>query len=133
MLVLPLMFTLFEWLRGYVLTGFPWLQPGYAQIDTWLSGYAHRKTPSTAIADNLYARTLLIDDGGSKIVVVSTDLLWVPLRPKPSRQKGNESGNPYVDVNRVLAIWRDSVPEDVRKLVDMIRNLRAVKRGGGFC
>lgn len=38
-LVYPLMLVIFEWLRGYVLTGFPWVQMGYAHIDTWLSGY----------------------------------------------------------------------------------------------
>jgi hypothetical protein len=43
------------------------------------------------------------------------DLLWVPLRPKPSRAKGNEMGNPYVNVDQVLAIWRASVPQETRK------------------
>lgn len=38
------------------------------------------------------------------------DMLWVPLRPKAAGEKGNERGNPYVDINEVLAIWRDSVP-----------------------
>ena len=43
------------------------------------------------------------------------DLLWVPLRPKASGRQGNERGNPYVDVNKVLAIWRASVDEETRK------------------
>jgi hypothetical protein len=42
------------------------------------------------------------------------DLLWVPLRPKQGGKKGNERGNPYVDVDKVLAIWRDSVAKDTR-------------------
>jgi hypothetical protein len=42
------------------------------------------------------------------------DMLWVPLRPKQGRQKGNERGNPYVDVDKVLAVWRDSVPAEER-------------------
>jgi len=42
------------------------------------------------------------------------DMLWLPLRPKPSGEQGHERGNPHVDVNEVLAIWRASVPEDVR-------------------
>jgi apolipoprotein N-acyltransferase len=39
-IIFPLVFTLSEWLRGYVLTGFSWVQVGYSQIDTWLVGYA---------------------------------------------------------------------------------------------
>jgi hypothetical protein len=42
------------------------------------------------------------------------DMLWVPLRPKQGRQPGNERGNPYVDVDNVLAVWRDSVPAEER-------------------
>lgn len=36
----PASFVLFEWLQGFVLTGFAWMQPGYTQIDLPLSGYA---------------------------------------------------------------------------------------------
>jgi len=39
-LVFPVFWLLGEWLRGYFLTGFSWLQLGYAQIDTPLAGYA---------------------------------------------------------------------------------------------
>ncbi len=43
------------------------------------------------------------------------DMLWAPLSPKASGKKGNESGNPHVDVSEVLAIWRDSVSDEVRR------------------
>ena len=43
------------------------------------------------------------------------DMLWIPMRPKQGGAKGNEPGNPYVDVDKVLAIWRASVPEEERK------------------
>jgi hypothetical protein len=43
------------------------------------------------------------------------DMLWVPVRPKKSGRPGNARGNPHVDVDEVLAIWRDSVPYEIRR------------------
>ena len=39
-LVLPVLWVLFEWLRGWVMSGFPWLSLGYAMIDSPLKGWA---------------------------------------------------------------------------------------------
>ncbi len=40
LLTLPVLWTLFEWWRGWFLTGFPWLNLGYSQPDAALAGYA---------------------------------------------------------------------------------------------
>jgi apolipoprotein N-acyltransferase len=38
--ILPALWVLIEWLRGWLLTGFGWLAAGYTQTDSWLMGYA---------------------------------------------------------------------------------------------
>jgi apolipoprotein N-acyltransferase len=38
--IAPAAWVLFEWLRGWFLSGFPWMTLGYAQIDSPLAGFA---------------------------------------------------------------------------------------------
>ncbi|VAW54548.1 Apolipoprotein N-acyltransferase / Copper homeostasis protein CutE [hydrothermal vent metagenome] len=40
MIFYPASWVIFEWLQGYVMTGFAWMQLGYTQIDLPLSGFA---------------------------------------------------------------------------------------------
>ena len=42
------------------------------------------------------------------------DMLWTPLQPVQGGEEGNARGNPHIDVKEVLALWRESVPEELR-------------------
>jgi hypothetical protein len=41
------------------------------------------------------------------------DLLWIPRSPVQGGEENNKRGNPHVDVNEVIALWRASVPQDL--------------------
>lgn len=43
------------------------------------------------------------------------DMLWVPRQLAPSGSEGNRNGNPYVNTEAVLAMWRESASEDTRQ------------------
>ncbi len=40
LVIIPACWVLFEWVRGIIFTGFPWLSVGYGQIDLPISGFA---------------------------------------------------------------------------------------------
>lgn len=45
----------------------------------WLSGYASRNKPSEGVAQKLWAKAIALEDGrGSRLVVVTTDLIGLP-------------------------------------------------------
>jgi apolipoprotein N-acyltransferase len=83
LLVMPAIWTLAEWLRGLLFTGFPWLAVGYSQVpNSPLAGYA----PLFGVY------------GVSLLVAVSAALLLVLWRARWSRQG-------KVAVGALLVLW----------------------------
>ncbi|MGZ8255922.1 MAG: apolipoprotein N-acyltransferase, partial [Burkholderiaceae bacterium] len=70
--VLPAMWTLTEWLRGTLFTGFPWLASGYAHTDSPLAGFAP--------VGGVYAVTL-----AAALIAGALALVALPLRERGVR------------------------------------------------
>ena len=128
-------------------------------IGAWLSGYGSRNKPSEGILDPLYAKALVLDDGQSKIAIVSADLLWVPLgiTNEIRRQVQKKIGIPQENVmicgththfapkiDRIAKTWPDAAVAQIdesyvqilkKKIFDSImlaeRDIKQVKLGVG--
>ncbi len=86
MLFYPASWVLFEWLQGYVMTGFAWMQLGYTQIDLPLAGFAPvlgNHAVGGLIAFCAGALALVIMQLGQKnyravsAILITVLLLWV--------------------------------------------------------
>ncbi len=81
LLLIPAGWTLMEWLRGWLFTGFPWLQLGYSQSDTPLAalttlGGVHFVTFATAATAG--ALVVLLHQGrGRPGAVLLAAALWI--------------------------------------------------------
>lgn len=65
-LTLPIFWFLSEWLRGNLMTGFPWLFAGDAHLYTWLSGFA----------------PIIGNYGISVLVVLTVTVIWQSFKQK---------------------------------------------------
>ena len=79
--VYPAAWTLWEWIRGWAFTGFPWLQVGYAQIDGPASGWlpvlgVHGAGALTAFVAGGLALVLLCRDGRAAASLAGAAALW---------------------------------------------------------
>jgi apolipoprotein N-acyltransferase len=61
LLAFPAYWVLFEWVRGWMFTGFPWLSIGYSQLDSFLKGYAPLFSVYGASLTTLLCSALLVD------------------------------------------------------------------------
>ncbi len=67
----PAAWVVFEWLQGYVMTGFAWMQTGYTQIDQPLSGFA----------------PLLGNHAVGGLVALTAGIILLLLKPSPPKQR----------------------------------------------
>ena len=77
----PAAWTLWEWLRGWAFTGFPWLQVGYSQIDGPASGWfpvigVHGAGALTAFLAGALALVLVRGDRRAFTVLGAAAVLW---------------------------------------------------------
>jgi apolipoprotein N-acyltransferase len=85
-LAFPALWIIVEWLRTWLLTGFPWLLTGYSQLGTWLDGYA----PIFGVL------------GVSLILVITSASLWHLLMMR--------TPNAGLGVLLVLLVWALGLP-----------------------
>ena len=69
MIVLPSAWLFAEWCRGFVLTSYAWMQPGYTQIDLPLSGYA-------PLFGNHAVGALIAVTSGALVAALMKKLAW---------------------------------------------------------
>lgn len=111
--------TLAEWLRGTVFTGFPWLSPGYAHVDGPLAGFApllgvYGITGLAALTAGWIARALLPVDAGARparrLAAVIGVLALMGLGTGLSRHEWTTpSGKPLT-----VRLLQGNVPQDMK-------------------
>ncbi len=115
-LAFPAAWCLSEWLRGWVLTGFPWLAVGYSQVP-WspLAGYApvtgvYGTGLAVALSAALLARIALARDlSGRRAPALALAMLWAVAAMLSAIAWTRESGDPLA-----VSLVQGNVPQDLK-------------------
>lgn len=114
LVMLPGAWTLMEWLRGWLFSGFPWLESGYAFSDAPLAGFAPLGGIHlvTLVASISAGAVVCVIRGGPReraLAAVLTTLLWVGGMALSGRGWTTPSGEALS-----VAVVQGAVPQDLK-------------------
>lgn len=121
LLVYPLLWTLMEWLRTWILTGFPWLLVGQAQVDTPLAGVVPIFGVLGASWASLFIAGLLVlscvSSGWKRWFAASSIMVMLVVTLALGRfQWSTPIGDP-IKVSMIQA----NIPQDIKWRLDQLR------------
>ncbi len=131
----PAAWVLVEWLRGWVLTGFPWLAFGYANIDSALGGYAPLAgVYGVSFAVVLTAAAILaaIMDRGTRRIIAAAFVFipWIIGGALWSVEWTDEAGKPVRMTILQAGVAQDQkwLPEQRQLILDFYRDETRIAR-----
>jgi apolipoprotein N-acyltransferase len=118
LLLIPAGWTLMEWLRGWLFTGFPWLQLGYSQSDTPLAalstvGGVHLVTFAVAVTAGAVVVVFFQGGRGRIAAIAMAAALWLGGWLLDGREWTRPAGEP-IDV----ALLQGAIPQDEKWLAE---------------
>ena len=130
-LALPVVWLLLEWVRGWLLTGFPWLALGISQIDTPLAtlaplgGTLAVSFAAALSAGLLWAVFAAVSHPGRLLALVLLAGLWGGLWGWGGRDWTEPAGEPFraTLVQGNISQTRKWQPEELGRTLDLYRTL----------
>jgi apolipoprotein N-acyltransferase len=118
LLLIPAGWMLMEWLRGWLFTGFPWLQLGYAHSDNWLLalspvGGIHLVTLVTALSAGALALVVRGTGRERLAALAALALVWGTAFVLHGRDWTVPVGEPLP-----VALLQGAIPQDQKWLVE---------------
>ncbi len=114
LLAFPAGWALFEWLRGWVFSGFPWLNIGYSQIDAPLAGFApvlgvYGVSWITAFSAALLIFLPLAGKGARAKALAAAALLW-----GGGALLGGVEWTQPLDAPLKVSLVQGNIPQDIK-------------------